>query len=167
MTTEEVKKNIIRGNRYLNEGEFRKALSEFRKALKKDPESAEAYFGMAESGMMLADTAADGIIMNYRRAMEIDPKQPLYAVRLGEFLLDMGRYEEAEQAYAQAAERDPLGRMDYLQEFGIEYFKARMAEFGDDDPPPEEFDDIVRRSLTHILQGMGISPEDAVRILSR
>jgi tetratricopeptide (TPR) repeat protein len=119
----------LEGIAYFNDGEFKKAAAQFRRAVEIDPKDAQSHFWMARSYEKLADVAfpLDG---RYRskarvclmRAMSLAPDRADYRRELFDFLLDGGGASPA--AFRQAAEilrAVPESDPDYL------YMRQRLA----------------------------------------
>ena len=147
-------------------GDFDKAVSKFNKAIKADPKCAEAYFGKAEASVGVPKISVEDVQTSYKKAVELDPKNPIYQSSYAAFLVDIGRFNEAEAAYNMAAELDPDNAIYYYSEFGMEYtIKAPivMEKFLDD----KTKDMIMTKGLKYLLKAVGMTEEDAKRLLSQ
>ena len=95
--------HVLRG-RILNEmGALDEAVHALKVAESLEPENVEAqfYLGVLFERLQERETA----LSHYRRAMEIDPTAPQYAVAAAETLIDMGRPAEAETLLRQGGGR--------------------------------------------------------------
>jgi len=72
---------------------LRRAIEFFRTALRHDPGYAPAYNGLGSATMMAGD--ADGAIVHWLKALEIDPAQKLALYNLGVVYLDKGEKAKA------------------------------------------------------------------------
>jgi Flp pilus assembly protein TadD len=148
----------------MSEGEYQQAFSKFDKALKADPNNAEAYYGKAEAGVLLQKVSAEEIVALYKKAIALDPQNPFYYSSLGAFCIDAGQFNEAESAYNKAAEVDPENAPYYYSEFAVEYDRRApevMEQYLDDSTRAM----IKKKSLTYLLKSIRMTPEDAKKIL--
>jgi len=161
---EEPDKLVKQGFQLLSEGDYSQALSRFDKAIKADPKNAEAYFGKAEAGMLVPKVSVEEVLVLYKKAVELDPKNPYYLTSMGAFCVDVGRFNEAEAAYNKAAELDPENAPYYYSEFGVEYSRKApeaMKQFLDDNTR----DIIAKKALKYVLKSIGLDEEKAKKLL--
>ena len=85
---------------------FRKARAAARKALELDGELGEAHGSLAH--VRLHDWDWEGLDRDFLRAIELHPAQPIVYYWYGEFLMSMGRPEEAIAMTRRAQQADPL-----------------------------------------------------------
>ena len=85
---------------------FRKARAAARKALELDGELGEAHGSLAH--VRLHDWDWEGLDRDFLRAVELHPAQPIVYYWYGEFLMSMGRPEEAIAMTRRAQQADPL-----------------------------------------------------------
>ena len=85
---------------------FRKARAAARKALELDAELGEAHGSLAH--VRLHDWDWEGLDRDFLRAIELHPAQPIVYYWYGEFLMSMGRPEEAIAMTRRAQQADPL-----------------------------------------------------------
>ena len=160
----DVTKDLMDAQDALANGDFEQAVSKFNKVLKTDPKCAEAYFGKAEASVGVPKMAPEEVMELYKKAVELDPKNPILHSTYAAYLLDIGRFNESEQACLKAAELGPDNSRYYFSEFGVEYmFKAPvvMEKFLDD----KTRDMIVKKGLKYLLKAAGVTEEDAKRLL--
>jgi len=160
----DVQKDLMDGQDAMANGDFEEAVSKFNKAIKTDPNCAEAYFGKAEASVGVPKMAPEEVMALYKKAVELDSKNPIYHSSYAAYLLEIGRFNEAEAAYQKAADLDPDNARYYYSEFGVEYiFRAPvvMEKFLDD----KTKDMIVKKGLRYLLKAAGISEEEAKRVL--
>ncbi|MEM3445372.1 MAG: tetratricopeptide repeat protein [Thermoplasmata archaeon] len=161
-----VEKEIAAGNRLLQEGDLKGALSRFNKAAKLDPNCAEAYFGIAEASLGIPKVSVEQILTAYKKAIELDGKNPYYYSAYGSFCLENGLYKDAEDAYQRAAELDPENSIYYLSELSVEYFRNAISKL-DEEASNKEYEAILKKTMEYFLKALNITKEDAVRLLSQ
>lgn len=136
---------LARGNARLEEGKFGDAVIEYRKAVQKDPNFAEAYYRM---GLALErDGKPAEAFAAYRQATELAPEHPEALTRAAElaltrYLADPRRpralYDLIDQAAEKLLERDPnsfdgnrfrghLALGDGKPEVALEAFRKALA----------------------------------------
>lgn len=160
----DVEKILKDAHKFLAQEDFKKAYNKFKKALEEDPESAEAHFGMAESGMFVPKLTADEIVESYKRAVEFDPENAFYLLAMGSFSLESGKFGEAEGAYNRAAELDPDNAPEFFSEFGVKYSKLAPLFYEQylDEKTQEMID---RKSLQYMLKAIELDPDRAKKML--
>jgi len=163
---ENLEKELSAGNRLLQEGDFKGAFARFNKAIKINPECAEAYFGRAEASVGIPKISLEQILADYKKAIELDGKNPYYYSAYGSFCLENGLYQEAEEAYMRAATLDPENAIYYLSELSVEFYRNAISRL-DEEESNEEYDKIVRKSIEYYLKALNITKEDAIRLLSK
>lgn len=159
-----MEKDLMDAQELLAGGEYEKSVAKYNKVIKADPKCAEAYFGRAEASVGVPKLTPEDVMESYRKAVELDPRNPIYHSSYGAFLVEIGRFNEAEAAYAKAAELDPDNARYYFSEFGVEYTVRApvvMEKFLDDNTR----DMIMRKGLNYLLKAAGMSEADAKRLL--
>jgi protein O-GlcNAc transferase len=86
-------------------GKYEEAVAAYQKVLAADPRFGLGYQGLAEVYSRL--DRLDDAIATIRKAIECDPNEPLFHTSLSRFLQRQGRIPEAEQAAAEAAQKQP------------------------------------------------------------
>jgi len=159
------KQELVAAADALAGGDYERAVSSYNRILKEDPNCAEAYFGKAEASVASSNASQEEVIACYRKAVELDSKNPLYHSAFGAYLTEIGRFNEAEAAYNKAADADPDNAPYYWSEFAVEYaLKAPvvMAKFLDE----KTRDLIYRKGLRYVLKALRLSEEEARRLLT-
>lgn len=144
--------------------DYETAFRSFERAAKADGSRAIAHYGMAEAALGLPKVASESIHGWYKKALELEPSNPETLEGFAMFCMDVGRFNEAEQALNRAAEVDPDNAGTYRAQFAIQYrakAPAAMAEFLDDTTR----DMIARKALSYALQSLGMSEDEARRLL--
>ena len=115
-----------RGAAYLRNGDPLAALSEYRQAARRDPDSAHLHYGMA---LALAALGRQGErIESLRKALALDPALAEARNELGAAYTEEQRYTEAEAELRAAAEASP-GDPSPRNNLGVLYVKlGRLAE---------------------------------------
>ncbi|MGD9962641.1 MAG: tetratricopeptide repeat protein [Thermoplasmata archaeon] len=159
-----MEKELMDAQELMASGEFEKAVAKYNKVIKADPKCAEAHFGKAEASVGVPKLTPEDVMESYKKAVELDPKNPIYQSSYGAYLVEIGRFNEAEAAYLKAAELDPDNERYYLSEFGVEYSLRApvvMEKFLDDNTR----DMIMKKGLKYLLKAAGMSEEDAKRLM--
>ena len=157
-------KDLMDAQELMAAGEFDKAVAKYNKIIKADPKCAEAYFGRAEASVGVPKLTPEDVMESYKKAVELDPKNPIYQSSYGAYLVEIGRFNEAEAAYVKAAELDPDNARFYFSEFGVEYALRApvvMEKFLDDNTR----DMIMKKGLKYLLKAAGMSEDDAKRLM--
>ncbi len=160
----DIQKDLMDAQEAMANGEFEQAVSKYNKILKADPNCSEAYFGKAEASVGVPKLTPEEVMALYKKAVDLDPKNPIFHSSYAAYLLEIGRFNEAEAAYLKAAEVDPDNARYYFSEFGMEYILRApvvMEKFLDD----KTKDMIVKKGLKYLLKAAGISEEEAKRLL--
>jgi tetratricopeptide (TPR) repeat protein len=157
-------------------GDFSGAVKKYTKIIKANPGSAEAYFGKAEAAIGDSSIGVDEVIACYKKALDLDKKNPLYWSSYAVYLIEQGKFDEAENAYNMAAESDPDNARYYYSEFGVEYAMrapASMRGFVEG----KELDDqmkavlqkkeesIKKKALHYILKSIDLTEADVKKLL--
>jgi tetratricopeptide (TPR) repeat protein len=159
-----MEKDLMDAQELMASGEFEKAVAKYSKVIKADPKCAEAHFGKAEASVGVPKLTPEEVMESYKKAVELDPKNPIYQSSYGAYLIEIGRFNEAEAAYAKAAELDPDNARYYFSEFGVEYTLRApvvMEKFLDDNTR----DMIMKKGLKYLLKAAGMSEDDAKRLM--
>ena len=107
---------------------------------------------------------AEDVMELYKKSVELDPKNPVFQSSYAAYLIDIGRFNEAEAAYLKAAELDPDNARYYFSEFGVEYILRApvvMEKFLDD----KTKEIILKKGLKYLLKAAGITEEEAKKLL--
>lgn len=159
-----IEKDLMDAQEALAGGEFDQAVAKFNKVIKADPKCAEAYFGKAEASVGVPKLSPEEVMALYKKAVELDHRNPIYHSSYAAYLLEIGRFNEAEQAYVKAAELDPDNARYYYSEFGVEYIQRApvvMEKFLDDKTKGM----ILKKGLKYLLKAAGITEEEAKKLL--
>ncbi len=96
---------IKQANRLQWEGSLEEAISEYRRAIEINPNSAWSHHNLAE--VLVKQGALEEAVSEYRRAIEINPSFYGFYKSLGKALSQQGNTQAAEDAYRRANERNP------------------------------------------------------------
>jgi len=157
-------KELGEAQELLGMGDFSAAVKKFNKIIKADPKCAEAYFGKAEAAIGDPSVSEEDTMACYKKAVELDGKNPLFWSSYASFLMELGRFNEAEAAYTKAAEIDPDNSRYYNSEFGVDYAARApvvMEKFLDD----KTREMIKKKALKYLLKSIELSEEEARKIL--
>jgi tetratricopeptide (TPR) repeat protein len=159
-----IEKDLMDAQDAMASGDFDGAISKYNKVLKADPKRADAYFGKAEASVGVPKMTPEEVMELYKKAVELDPMNPIYQSSYAAYLIEIGRFNEAEAAYLKAAELDPDNARYYFSEFGVEYIQRApvvMEKFLDD----KTKEMILKKGLKYLLRAAGITEEEAKKLL--
>ena len=161
----DVNKMIIRAKDLLTEGEFNKAAKEFDKVVKAAPDNPVGYFGKAEASIGVPKFSIVEVAQLYKKAIELDPENAFYYKSYGDFCLDNGLLNQAEEAYDNAIKLDPEGARFYYSDLAIGYYNSGIL-FPERQLNLTE-DDIARKALKYSLKALDIDEKRAIDLLSK
>ena len=163
-------KKLMDGMKALDEGDLKKAYSTFKKLAAEFPQSPEVWYYKAESGNMSsgmagAKIADEEIAEAYKKAIELDPENGDYYGSYGAFCISIGKFEEAEKAYSEAAEIDESNASRFYSEFAVDYYNMALARYGEIMDDPKARAPIAKKAIEYMLKALEISPEEAKSLL--
>ena len=110
--------------------------------------------------------APEEVIELYKKAVELDPKNPMFQSSYAAYLIEIGRFNEAEAADIKASGLGPDNAKDYYSEIGVEYIQRApvvMEKFLD----YKTKDMILKKGLKYLLKAAGVTEEEAKRLLAQ
>ena len=115
-------KKIANAMKAMDEGDFKKAYTAFKKLAAELPDNADVWYYKAEcgnyaSGMFGAKVDVQEIMDAYKKAIELDGDRVDYYQSYGLFCISVNKYDEAEKAYCEAAEMDESMSASLYSEF--------------------------------------------------
>ncbi|MDR0309210.1 MAG: hypothetical protein LBH88_00410 [Candidatus Methanoplasma sp.] len=163
-------KKILAGMKAMDEGDFKKAYTQFKKLAEEHPKNAEVWYCKAEcgnyaSGMFGAKVSPEEIMDAYKKAIELDGDKVEYYQSYGSFCISVNKYDEAEKAYNEAAQIDESLESSLYSEFAIEYFNNVMATYGEIMEDPKARAPYAKKALEYMLKALEITPEEAKGLL--
>ena len=163
-------KKLASAMKAMDEGDFKKAYTSFKKLVTEFPENAECWYYKAEcgnyaSGMFGAKVDTEEIMEAYRKAIELDGERVDYYQSYGLFCISVNKYEEAEKAYCEAAEMDESMSASLYSEFAIEYYNNVMASYGEIMEDPKARAPYGKKALEYMLKALGMSADEAKSLL--
>jgi len=166
----DIEKQLGDGMKAMDEGDFKKAYSKFKKLAEEFPSSPEAWFYRAEtgnmaSGMFGAKVADEEIMGSYKKAIELDPENCEYYAAYGAFCVSIGKYDEAEGAYNEAAELDESNSSRFFSEFATDYYSNVLARYGEIMDDPKARAPYAKKALLYMLKALDMEPEEAKNLL--
>ena len=166
----DIEKQLSDGMKAMDDGDFKKAYSKFKKLSEEFPDSPEAWFYKAETGNMASGMfgakVADGDIMaSYKKAIELDPENCEYYASYGAFCVSIGKYDEAEGAYNEAAELDESNSSRFFSEFATDYYSNVLARYGEIMDDPKARAPYAKKALMYMLKALDMEPDEAKSLL--
>ena len=154
----------------MDQGDFKKAHGSFKKFTEEYPDDAEGWYCRAEcanyaSGMFGAKIKDEEIMDDYMKAMELDDTNPQYYQSYGLFCISIGKYDEAEKAYNEAAQIDESMAPSLYSEFAIEYYNNVLGTYGEILDDPKARAKYAKKALDYMLKALDMSEEEAKSLL--
>lgn len=170
MADASAEKKIANAMKAMDEGDFKKAYTAFKKLVVEVPDDPDVWYYKAEcgnyaSGMFGAKADTQEIMDAYKKAIELDPSRVDYYQSYGQFCISLGKYDEAEGAYNEAAEIDESMSPTLYSEFAIEYYNHAMASYGEIMDDPKARAPFEKKALSYMLKALDIDPEEAKSLL--
>lgn len=167
---DDLDKKLAAGMKAMDEGDFKKAYSHFKKLCAENPGIAECWYYKAEcgnmaSGMFGAKIANEEIVEAYNKAIELDPENADYYQSYGLFCISINKYDEAEKAYCEAAEVDESRASSLYSEFAVEFFDNVMGTYGEIMEDPKARAPYAKKALLYMLKALDIDPAEARSLL--
>lgn len=155
----------------MDQGDFKKAYTAFKKYTEEVPDDAEGWYCRAEcgnyaSGMFGAKVKDDDIAAAYTKAIELDDGNAQYYQAYGLFCISVGKYEEAEKAYNEAAQIDESLAPTLYSEFAIEYYNHILGSYGEILDDPKARVKYAKKALQYMLKALDMSEDEARSLLS-
>ena len=168
--TADLEKKLMDGMKSMDQGDFKKAYSAFKKLATEFPGNAEVWFYKAETGnyaagMGGAKIADEEVAEAYKKAIGLDPENSEYFASYGAFCISIGSFEEAEKAYCEAAELDESNSSRLYSEFAADYYNAVLARYGEIMDDPKARAPYAKKAIVYMLKALEISPEEAKSLL--
>ena len=163
MVSDEAQKILDKANMQLAGGEYQKSFNTLKKLVKEVPDTAEAYFGMAEAAMGIPKLSIQDIASYYQKACDLSPENALYQASFGNFCFENGILKKGEECFIRAAEVDEENSALYLSDLATSYFFA--AKNFKHMYPNMSDDDIAQKSLKYIMMAFGIDRDRAKRLI--
>jgi tetratricopeptide (TPR) repeat protein len=163
-------KKLAAGMKAMDEGDFKKAYTQFKKLCVENPNDAECWYYKAEcgslaSGMFGAKISNEEIMEAYNKAIELDPENADYYQSYGQFCISINKYDEAEKAYCEAAEVDESRSSALYSEFAVTFFDNVMASYGEIMEDPKARAPYAKKALKYMLMALELDPAEAKSLL--
>ena len=167
---DDIAKKLAAGMKAMEEGDFKKAYSAYKKICAENPNDAECWYYKAEcgnyaSGMGEAKVKDEEIIEAYEKAIELDAKCEYYE-SYGLFLISINKFDDAEKIFCEAAEADESRSASLYSEFAVEYFNQVTALYDEIiERQPEAKEKFEKKALEYLLKAIDVTPEEAKKLL--
>ncbi|MCK5548155.1 MAG: tetratricopeptide repeat protein [Thermoplasmata archaeon] len=159
-----VNNDLMAGEQYLSRMEYSKAHKHFSKAIKQNPKEGRAYFGKAEASIGVPKADAEEVASLYKKAIDLDSKNPQFIEAYAVFCMDMGHFNEAETLYSKVAELDEDNAPYYYTDFAIRYY-TRAPQLMESLMDEQGREIIARKSLSYLLKALSIDGKYAKKLL--
>lgn len=128
-------KNLNRGLKKLEKGDYQASITYFTKVLTEDPRVFDAYLNRASAREHLKDY--DGALADYEQATKINPNVVACFLKRGDLYMSMGKQKQAIDDYTQAMRLDPKNIESYLK-------RARALKFnGNYDKAAKDYEAVL------------------------
>lgn len=166
---DDLSKKLAIGMKAMDDGDFKKAYSTFKKLCVENPSNADCWYYKAEcanmaSGMFGMKVSNDEIMEAYGKAIEINPNCDYYE-SYGLFCISINKYDEAEKAFTEAAEADSSRSSSLYSEFAVEYFNSVMSTYGEIMDDPKAKAPYAKKAIEYMLKALDITPEEAKTLM--
>jgi tetratricopeptide (TPR) repeat protein len=86
---------VYLGLYYDSRSDHANVIKVYQKLIKYQPKQISAYLNIGEAYMSFSPPKTDEALAYYRKAYEIDPKNPFAALRIGQLLAQTGNHDDA------------------------------------------------------------------------
>jgi tetratricopeptide (TPR) repeat protein len=158
----EVDDLIAKGQKQLEEGKYKGALSAFKKVIAADPKNPDGYFGFAESAIGNQKLSLVEVAQHYKQAIELDPSNVIYYTSYADFCFQNGLLRQGEENFLKAIENDPENAPFYYNDLSYNYlncgmkFMERVQQMGQDKY------DVMKKAVEYALKAVEMEDGDAV-----
>jgi len=165
-----VEKKFNAAMKKMNDGDFKLAYTAFKKLTADAPGEPELWYFRAEcgnyaAGMFGVKVKPEDIVDSYTKAIELDSENMNYYQSYGLFCISIGKYDEAEKAYNEAAQLDSSMASSLYSEFAIEYYNAILSKYGEIMEDPKARKPYAKKALDYMFKALDISAEEAKEIM--
>ena len=170
MAADDIQKKLLAGMKAMDEGDFKKAYSSFKKLCAENPDDADCWYYKAEcgnmaSGMGEAKIKDEEIIEAYKKAIDLNSENADYLQSYGQFCISIGKYNDAEEAYKAAVEVDDSRIGEFYSEFAVSFYDHVLGTYGEIMEDPKARAPYAKKALEYMLKALDISPEEAKTLL--
>lgn len=167
---DDISKKLSAGMKAMDEGDFKKAYNSFKKICAEYPDNAECWYYKAEcgnyaSGMEGAKIKDEEIIEAYNKALDLDPENVEYMESYGMFCISIGKYDDAEGLFCDAAELDTSRSSNLYALFAVESYNHIIASYGEIMEDPKARAPYAKKALEYMLKALELTPEEAKDLL--
>lgn len=159
MVADDIQKALDKANMQLAGGDFKKSFNSFKKIVKSDENISEAYFGMAESSIVIPKLTIQEIASYYQKACDLSDDNPLYYASYGNFCFEYGILKKGEECFVKASEIDEENSSMYLSDLATSYYHS--ANRFRNMYPNISKEEIDSRALKYILMAFNLTNDIA------
>lgn len=163
MGTTDAEKLLDDGFSQMDEGDYKKAIKTFDRAIKAAPENPVGYFGKAEASLGDNRLSLMDVSKLYRKVLELDGENDLFLTSYADFCLSNGLLEKGVEMYEKVAELIPenastiyIDLAYYYTNYGLLFL---TRQFG------KEKEDIYRDAWGYLEKGYGLTNESGMEQL--
>lgn len=161
----EVDDLITKGQKQLEEGKYKGALTSFKKVIAADPKNPDGYFGFAEASVGNPRLSLVDVAQHYKQAIELDPTNIIYYTSYADFCFQMGLLRQGEENFLAAIEHDPENAPFYYNDLSYNYMNCGMKFMERVEQMGQDKYDVMKKSVEYALKAVGVSKDDAVTAL--
>lgn len=122
----EAARHIQQGRRYFFREDFKKAISEFNKALEVEPDNIEAFSYLGH--LYFSKEDFEKAASEFNKVLEVDPDNIEAIISVGHAYRVLKQYDDAEKYFKLACKKDPDNPRAYNSLSSFYYSKERMPE---------------------------------------
>jgi tetratricopeptide (TPR) repeat protein len=152
---------LLSGDQRYRSGDRDGALAEYREAVKREPQLADAYFNIGR--ILEVDGDVDSAQSQYEKAVQLSPGVARYHDNLGDLYFKRGDYDKAIDQYGQVGEF-PLSALEAARVYRLQG-KLEDARGREDDAIKWLQDPQVQASEKTVAWALDVSPVEQVRLV--
>lgn len=153
---------IAKGMQQLEDGKYKGALTNFKKAIAADPKNPDGYFGFAEASVGNPKLSLVEVAQHYKQAIELDPENIIYYTTYADYCFSNGLLPQGEQNFLKAIEYDPDNAPFYYNDLAYNYMNAGMKFMERVEALNQDKYDVMRKAVEYSLKALDLEQDVAV-----